>query len=179
MAMEAVFFQIPSARNHARNYIAPFVDSITAILAVKFILATPERGKSEEYSEEPKEIIFGSVRVPSRLMTSRSTNPPLRSEQPSECNKSTFSSSSFQVEENRHSNYPPPFSPPQDTSMCNEQGDSQTSAIFSPPLEVIFVLRHNSIHDTISGGKVRFRNRSEPERNLNRTRVRRSGSANS
>ncbi|KAJ7308627.1 hypothetical protein DFH08DRAFT_900422 [Mycena albidolilacea] len=44
MAMEAVFAQ---ARNHARNYIAPFVDSITAILAARFIMATHERVKSE------------------------------------------------------------------------------------------------------------------------------------
>ncbi|KAJ7882532.1 hypothetical protein B0H14DRAFT_2702941 [Mycena olivaceomarginata] len=46
MAMEAVFAQ-SQARNHARNYIAPFVDSITAILAARFIMATHERVKSE------------------------------------------------------------------------------------------------------------------------------------
>ncbi|KAJ7882529.1 hypothetical protein B0H14DRAFT_2702934 [Mycena olivaceomarginata] len=43
MAMEAVFAQ-SQARNHARNYIAPFVDSITAILAARFIMGTLERG---------------------------------------------------------------------------------------------------------------------------------------
>ncbi|KAJ7863333.1 hypothetical protein B0H14DRAFT_2738868 [Mycena olivaceomarginata] len=46
MAVEAVFAQ-SQARNHARNYIAPFVDSITAILAARFIMATHERVKSE------------------------------------------------------------------------------------------------------------------------------------
>ncbi|KAJ7051719.1 hypothetical protein C8F01DRAFT_1091194 [Mycena amicta] len=57
MAMEAVFFQvsfccwifecsltfntsaqIPSARNHARNFIAPFVDSLTSMLVTHFLM---------------------------------------------------------------------------------------------------------------------------------------------
>ncbi|KAJ7685966.1 hypothetical protein B0H17DRAFT_1073025 [Mycena rosella] len=45
MAMEAVFAQIPSARTHGRNYIVPFVDSLTAILATRFMFELEERGR--------------------------------------------------------------------------------------------------------------------------------------
>ncbi|KAJ6626494.1 hypothetical protein B0H10DRAFT_1998608, partial [Mycena sp. CBHHK59/15] len=38
MAMEAVFVQIPQARAHARNFVVPFVDSLTAILTIRFTL---------------------------------------------------------------------------------------------------------------------------------------------
>ncbi|KAK7036204.1 hypothetical protein R3P38DRAFT_2771698 [Favolaschia claudopus] len=48
MAMEAVFIQIPSARTHARNFIVPFVDSMTASLATRFILELHERGRLEK-----------------------------------------------------------------------------------------------------------------------------------
>ncbi|CAK5267138.1 unnamed protein product [Mycena citricolor] len=49
MAMEATFFQIPSARNHARNFIAPYVDALTPLLATRFILELPMR--SQETAE--------------------------------------------------------------------------------------------------------------------------------
>ncbi|KAJ6612860.1 hypothetical protein B0H10DRAFT_2222751 [Mycena sp. CBHHK59/15] len=44
IAMEAVFVQIPSAHVHARNFIAPFVDSTTAVLATRFIVEMAEFG---------------------------------------------------------------------------------------------------------------------------------------
>ncbi|KAF7378280.1 hypothetical protein MSAN_00253400 [Mycena sanguinolenta] len=44
MTMEAVFVQMPSVRTHARNYIAPFVDSLTALLATRFIMGILTRG---------------------------------------------------------------------------------------------------------------------------------------
>ncbi|KAJ6578456.1 hypothetical protein B0H19DRAFT_1253695 [Mycena capillaripes] len=46
MTMEAVFVQIPSARTHARNFIVPFVDSLTAILATRFMLELEERSRN-------------------------------------------------------------------------------------------------------------------------------------
>ncbi|KAJ7192199.1 hypothetical protein GGX14DRAFT_701437, partial [Mycena pura] len=51
MAMEAVFAQIPSARTHARNFIVPFVDSITPILATRFMLELAERTARAEQSQ--------------------------------------------------------------------------------------------------------------------------------
>ncbi|KAJ7622130.1 hypothetical protein FB45DRAFT_927063 [Roridomyces roridus] len=45
MAMEAVFAQIPSARTHGRNFIVPFVDSLTAILTTRFMLELAEKGR--------------------------------------------------------------------------------------------------------------------------------------
>ncbi|KAJ7152350.1 hypothetical protein C8R46DRAFT_480312 [Mycena filopes] len=47
MTMEAVFVQMPSVRIHGRNYIAPFVDSITASLATRFIMGIIERSQVE------------------------------------------------------------------------------------------------------------------------------------
>ncbi|KAF7332968.1 hypothetical protein MVEN_02402700 [Mycena venus] len=48
MAMEAVFVQIPSpARAHARNFIIPFVDSLTAILTTRFVMEVQERSRSD------------------------------------------------------------------------------------------------------------------------------------
>ncbi|KAJ7714492.1 hypothetical protein B0H16DRAFT_1702018 [Mycena metata] len=38
MTVEAVFVQMPAVRAHARNYIAPFVDSLTALLATRFLM---------------------------------------------------------------------------------------------------------------------------------------------
>ncbi|KAJ7051721.1 hypothetical protein C8F01DRAFT_1236954 [Mycena amicta] len=65
MAMEAVFFQvsfccyipqclltsttfaqIPSARNHARNFIAPFVDSLTSMLMTRFLMGLASSWRS-------------------------------------------------------------------------------------------------------------------------------------
>ncbi|KAJ6569829.1 hypothetical protein DFH09DRAFT_1362980 [Mycena vulgaris] len=51
MALEAVFVQMPSVRVHARNYIAPFVDSLTAILATRFILGSLTRGKRDDVDD--------------------------------------------------------------------------------------------------------------------------------
>ncbi|KAJ7120601.1 hypothetical protein C8R43DRAFT_1034259 [Mycena crocata] len=48
MAMEAVFLQIPSARVHARNFIIPFVDSLTAILATRFLQELQQRAGMEK-----------------------------------------------------------------------------------------------------------------------------------
>ncbi|KAJ7917891.1 hypothetical protein B0H13DRAFT_2321964 [Mycena leptocephala] len=47
MTVEAVFVQMPSVRAHARNYIAPFVDSWTAILTTRFILRLTKRKQQE------------------------------------------------------------------------------------------------------------------------------------
>ncbi|KAJ6522963.1 hypothetical protein DFH09DRAFT_1330327 [Mycena vulgaris] len=47
MTVEAVFVQMPSVRAHARNYIAPFVDSWTAILTTRFILRLAKRKPQE------------------------------------------------------------------------------------------------------------------------------------
>ncbi|KAJ6503894.1 hypothetical protein C8R45DRAFT_574016 [Mycena sanguinolenta] len=43
MTIEAVFAQ---ARNHARNFVVPFVDSLTAILATRFMLELEERSRN-------------------------------------------------------------------------------------------------------------------------------------
>ncbi|KAJ7470125.1 hypothetical protein B0H11DRAFT_1379669 [Mycena galericulata] len=42
--------QIPSARAHARNFIVPFVDSLTAILATRFMLELEEKGRDRRRS---------------------------------------------------------------------------------------------------------------------------------
>ncbi|KAJ7709376.1 hypothetical protein B0H16DRAFT_1631176 [Mycena metata] len=47
MAMEAVFVQ---ARAHARNFVVPFVDSLTAILTTRFMLELEEKGRDRRKS---------------------------------------------------------------------------------------------------------------------------------
>ncbi|KAJ7453858.1 hypothetical protein FB451DRAFT_1280920 [Mycena latifolia] len=51
MVMEAVFVQIPSARAHARNYVVPFVDSLTAMLTTRFMLELEERTRDRGSSQ--------------------------------------------------------------------------------------------------------------------------------
>ncbi|KAJ7458910.1 hypothetical protein FB451DRAFT_1272839 [Mycena latifolia] len=70
MAMEAVFVQIPSAREHARNYIAPFVDSMTAALTARLFLKVAEE-------EEPDEDDWETSSTVSQLeVPPRASSPP-------------------------------------------------------------------------------------------------------
>ncbi|KAJ7845422.1 hypothetical protein B0H14DRAFT_976360 [Mycena olivaceomarginata] len=48
MTMEAIFVQMPSVRTHARNYISPFVDSLTALLATRFIMGLAREIQGDE-----------------------------------------------------------------------------------------------------------------------------------
>ncbi|KAJ6450062.1 hypothetical protein C8R45DRAFT_1043958 [Mycena sanguinolenta] len=50
MTIEAVFVRMPSVRAHGRNFIAPFVDSLTAILETRFLLRVAEnRSQDRDY----------------------------------------------------------------------------------------------------------------------------------
>ncbi|KAF7292052.1 hypothetical protein MIND_01231300 [Mycena indigotica] len=56
MAMEAVFFQIPSARAHGRNFIAPLVEALTATLTSRLMLGLapkPTQGELETRTAVP------------------------------------------------------------------------------------------------------------------------------
>ncbi|KAJ6548817.1 hypothetical protein B0H19DRAFT_1265613 [Mycena capillaripes] len=71
MALEAVFVQLQmsSVRAHARNYIAPFVDSLTAILATRFILGSLTRGQRQDVDN----ISVGTPRISFDLRSPAST----------------------------------------------------------------------------------------------------------
>ncbi|KAJ7717341.1 hypothetical protein B0H16DRAFT_1611492 [Mycena metata] len=62
MAMEAVFVQMPSVRAHARNYIAPFVDSLTALLATRFTMGAVARRARADAQDSSDESSHASAR---------------------------------------------------------------------------------------------------------------------
>ncbi|KAJ7646283.1 hypothetical protein DFH06DRAFT_1210263 [Mycena polygramma] len=80
MTLEAVFVQIPSARNHARNFVIPFIDSLTAILATRFMLELEERSRNHGRSRRtstarlPSDTLVGSeVPVPAPTLDDSSS----------------------------------------------------------------------------------------------------------
>ncbi|KAJ6467871.1 hypothetical protein C8R45DRAFT_1019300 [Mycena sanguinolenta] len=80
MTMEAVFVQMPSVRTHARNYIAPFVDSMTALLATRFILGNLKRRKLQD--DDTHSFVSSRRSVESAYQTPRSSVTSLHSEGP-------------------------------------------------------------------------------------------------
>ncbi|KAJ6554422.1 hypothetical protein B0H19DRAFT_1153493 [Mycena capillaripes] len=81
ITMEAVFVQIPSARAHARNFIVPFVDSLTAILATRFLMEVQERSRGQKWSttRRPTPVQFKSLDLNPEFVASqqldRAENP--------------------------------------------------------------------------------------------------------
>ncbi|KAJ6556551.1 hypothetical protein DFH09DRAFT_564497 [Mycena vulgaris] len=76
MAMEAVFVQIPSARAHARNYVVPFVDALTAILTTRFMFELEERGRAPRTTRRD----YGTSRVVTRSTTLVGSGRPAASD---------------------------------------------------------------------------------------------------
>ncbi|KAF7378279.1 hypothetical protein MSAN_00253300 [Mycena sanguinolenta] len=70
----------PQARTHARNYIAPFVDSITALLATRFILGVLTRGKDDD--DNVKSFVSSRRSFESPYQTPHSSVPSLHPEGP-------------------------------------------------------------------------------------------------
>ncbi|KAK7045056.1 hypothetical protein R3P38DRAFT_186388 [Favolaschia claudopus] len=125
MAMEAVFIQIPSARVHARNYIAPFVDSITSILAARFVLDSLKRSSGSTSSMTNSQASFRSIKFPLEQL-----DPPADSDdRPGDCEKGD-DSSVIAIQRNALLNsarLPPPLWPPEDTfDFDNPRNDNDT-----------------------------------------------------